>query len=165
MNIDIRHARGSLSFNDVAKQLERFPEELRVGAMRKGSRAVAGEIKTDLRGRLPRGDRPLPRPMGRWTRWRRTRDTVKVWTARSRRSTKAFVSIAGGIYLLEYGTRNMAPRKYVETSLKVIAARAPKIYAGAIRKAIPGLARKMDRGLLRDHGWQRGPERMRRGGR
>ena len=62
---------------------------------------------------------------------------------------KAYVGISGGIYLLEYGTKHMAPRRYVERTLKVIGPRAPKIYAKHVRRALDALARKMARGLLK----------------
>ena len=149
MHINVRGAQGSLRFEDVAKQLEALPLELRARAMKKGARGVAGEIKRDLRARtIPRGTRPLPRPMGRWTRYRRTRDTVRAWSG-SPRSMKAYVGISGGIYLLEYGTKYMAPRRPVEKTLEVVGPRAPGIYAKHVRRALDALARKMARGLLR----------------
>lgn len=149
MHIQIRSARGSLTFNDVAKQLEALPEALRRDAMRRGARGVATDVKRQLRGwAIPVGTRKVPRRMGRWTRWRRTRDTVKVWTPRARGTPKAYVQISGGIRLLEFGTRNMAPRKPVERTLQVVESRASRIYAQAINRVWNSLIRQIATGKL-----------------
>ena len=157
MEINIDYSKGSLTFRDYARQFEALPVALRADAMQKaavgGAKLIAATVKHDI----PIGHAPVPRRLGRGKiRRRRTRDTVTVLRGKALRRKRAqadneigaYVSVYAGAYLLEFGTKYLAPRHYLSRAADKRTGDIPRVYERAIRNQLRTVARQLRSGKL-----------------